>query len=230
MAPRTYRQGKRAEVAARTRRRILAATRRLTVEAGTPSVDSIAAGAKVSVQTVYAHFGSKRGLLFATIDDVQREAGLYAAFGVVWSSPDGETALRRMVDATIRLWDGIWPFVEWFLHSARDDPETMAALRRADTGRHLHLWHITKRLREEGRLRDDSSPERAADLTFAMTTPTAYEELVRIRGWLLDVAADALADAVASAIIEPGTRPRLDPPPDWSGAVALLGPEGNTTG
>jgi hypothetical protein len=44
------------------------------------------------------------------------------------------------------------------------------------------------------------------------------------------VAADALADAVAAAIIEPGTRARLDPPPDWSGAIALLGPEGNTGG
>jgi len=225
MAPRTYRQGRRAETAARTRRRIISATRRLTEADGAPSVDAIAAGAQVSVQTVYAHFGSKRGLLFATIDEVQREAGLYTAFGLVWSCPDGETALRRMVDATIRLWDGIWPFVEWFLRSARDDPETAAALRRADTGRQLHLWHITKRLGNEGRLRRGSSPERAADVAFALTTPTSYEELVRIRGWQLDAAAEALGDAVAAALIEPGTRPLLDPPPDWSGAIALLGPD-----
>jgi AcrR family transcriptional regulator len=227
MAPRTYQQAKRADAAAKTRRRIIGATRRLTVAGGAPSVDAIAAGAKVSVQTVYAHFGSKRGLLFATIDEVQRGAGLYDAFGLVWSSPDGETALRRMVDATVRLWDGIWPFVEWFLRSARDDPETAEALRRADTGRHLHLWQITKRLDQEGRLRRGNSPERAADMAFAMTTPTSYEELVRTRGWQVDAAVDALGDAVASALIEPGTRPGLDPPPDWSGAIALLGPEGN---
>ena len=144
MAPRPYRQRRRADEAARTRQRIVAATRRLTVAGGPPSVDAIAAAAKVSVQTVYAHFGSKRGLLLAAIDEVQRDVGLYAAFAVVWSSPDGETALRRMVDATVRLWDGAWPFVEWFMRSARDDAETAASLKEADAGRHLHLWQIMR--------------------------------------------------------------------------------------
>ena len=74
MTPRAYTQRRRADDAARTRQRIITATRRLTVAGGTPSVDAIAAGAKVSVQTVYSHFGSKRGLLFATIDEVQRDA------------------------------------------------------------------------------------------------------------------------------------------------------------
>ena len=226
MAPRTYRQGRRAEDAARTRRRIIAATRRLTEAGGAPSVDAIAASARVSVQTVYTHFGSKRALLFATIDEVQRDAGLYAAFGNVWSSPDGETALRRMVDATVRLWDGAWPFVEWSMRAEREDPETAASLRQAHTGRRLHLWHITRRLDEEGRLRRRSSPERAADLAFALTTPAAYEELVRRHGWAVDAAIASLQDVVVAAVIEHGTRAQLDPPPDWSGAIALLGPAG----
>ena len=226
MAPRPYNQRRRADDAARTRQRIVAATRRLTVAGGAPSVDAIAAAAKVSVQTVYAHFGSKRGLLLATIDEVQRDAGLYDGLGLVWSSPDGETALRRMVDTTARLWDGAWPFVEWFYRAARDDPETAASARQADTGRHLHLWQITKRLGREGRLRRGTSPERAADIAFALTTPTAYEELVRARGWTVEAATDALADVVVAAIIEPGSKPLLDPPPDWSTAAAMLRPEG----
>jgi len=225
MAGRAYTQRRRADDAARTRQRIIAATRRLTVAGGAPSVDAIAAAAKVSVQTVYAHFGSKRGLLFATIDEVQRDAGLYEAFGLVWSSPDGESALRRMVDATIRLWDGAWPFVEWSLRAAREDPETAASVRQADTGRHLHLWQITKRLSQEGRLRRGSSPERAADVAFALTTPTTYEELVKTRGWSVDAAVDAIGDTVVAAILEPGTKVRLDPPPDWSAAAAMLRPE-----
>jgi AcrR family transcriptional regulator len=225
VATRTYRQTRRADDAARTRKRIVAATRRLTVAGGAPSVDAIASGAKVSVQTIYAQFGSKRGLLLATMDEVQRDAGLYAAFGEVWSSPDGETALRRMVDATIRLWDGAWPFVEWFLRSAREDPETAASLRVADTGRHRHLWEITKRLGQEGRLRQGRSPEHAADMVFAMTTPTAYEELVRVRGWTLDAAVAGLSDAALTSIVEPGTHSRRTPPPDWSVAIALLDPE-----
>ena len=102
------------------------------------------------------------------------------------------------------------------------DAETAASLRHADTGRHLHLWQIAIRLDAEGRLRDGSSPERAADVAFAETTPAGYEELVRQRGWPVDAAAEALADAVVAAIIEPGTRPVLDPAPDWSGAAAML--------
>jgi AcrR family transcriptional regulator len=223
MAPRPYRQRRRADEAARTRQRIVAATRRLTVAGGPPSVDAIAAAAKVSVQTVYAHFGSKRGLLLAAIDEVQRDVGLYAAFAVVWSSPDGETALRRMVDATVRLWDGAWPFVEWFLRSARDDAETAVSLREADAGRHLHLWQIMKRLADEGRLKGGTSPERAADIAFALTTPTSYEELVRVRSWVVEAAVEALADALVTAIVEPRSRPVLDPPPDWSAAIGRLG-------
>jgi AcrR family transcriptional regulator len=222
VAPRPYRQRRRAADAVKTRKRLIAATRRLTLARGAPTVDAIAAAADVSVQTLYAHFGSKRALLLATIDEVQRDAGLYAAFDGVWSSPDGETALRRMVDATVKLWDGAWPFVEWLLREARSDAETAASLRHADTGRHLHLWQIAIRLDAERRLRIGSSPERAADVAFALTTPTGYEELVRQRGWPVDAAADALADAVVAAVIEPGTRPVLDPPPDWSGAAAML--------
>ena len=225
MTPRTYRQSRRAADTARTRRRIIAATRRLTVTGATPSVDAIAGTARVSPQTIYSHFGSKRGLLLATIDEVQREAGLYDAFGEVWSSPDGERALRRMVDATVRLWHGAWPFVEWFRRASRDDPETAASLRHADTGRQLHLWEITKRLGEEGRLPPGGSPERAADVAFALTTPAAYEELVLSRGWSVDDAVAALSDAVVAAVIRSGTRPLRDPPPDWSAARALLGPD-----
>jgi hypothetical protein len=45
----------------------------------------------------------------------------------------------------------------------------------------------------------------------------------------MDAAIEALADAVVSAVIETGTNARLDPPPDWSAAIALLGPEGGAT-
>ena len=65
MTPRPYRQSRRAADTARTRRRIIAATRRLTVTGATPSVDAIAGTARVSPQTIYSHFGSKRGLLLA---------------------------------------------------------------------------------------------------------------------------------------------------------------------
>ena len=72
VAPRPYRQRRRAADAARTRKRLIAATRRLTLARGAPTVDAIAAAADVSVQTLYAHFGSKRALL---LEVTRRAAG-----------------------------------------------------------------------------------------------------------------------------------------------------------
>src|SRR5258708_3135744 len=99
---RAYVQRNRAAAAGETRAAILAAARELIPQAESRlGVDEIARHAGVAVQTIYDQFGSKGGLLMAVVDDAQRSAGLYDAFGRVFRSSDGETALRRMIDATL---------------------------------------------------------------------------------------------------------------------------------
>ena len=85
-------------------------------------VDEIARHAGVAVQSIYDHFGSKGGLLMAVLDEVQRSAGLYDAFAKVFRRHDGETALRRMIDATFAVWDQGWPYIEFMLRNRRIDP------------------------------------------------------------------------------------------------------------
>lgn len=152
----------------------------------------------------------------AAIDDMQREAGLYAGFERVFSSPHGEAALRSMVQLTFDLWDRGWPLVRFALAAQRVDPEMDAQLREVDSMRRTHLWIICRRLDAEGRLRQGVSAERAADLAFTLSTPTVYEDLVRRRGWSAGEASQAIVERVVEAVIEPGTAPVLDPPPDWS--------------
>jgi len=217
--PRAYRQNRRADAAAETRRRIVETTGRLLPLRSEMSVDEIAREAGVSVQTLYTHFGSKRGLLLAVIDSQQRDAGLYSGFDRVWASPDGETALRLMVHATFELWDGAWPFVEFLLRARRNDREVGDQLRAVDTMRKSHLWIICRRLAVEGRISSGRAPEWAADVAFALSTPTVYEELVRVAGWDVTAAADAAAGAVVAVVIDPRTRPTVDPPPDWGGSA-----------
>jgi AcrR family transcriptional regulator len=217
--PRTYRQGRRAEAAAETRRRIIETTRRLLPTRSEMSVDEIAREAGVAVQTLYTHFGSKRGLLLAVIDSVQRDAGLYTGFDRVWASPDGETALRCMIHATFELWDGAWPFVEFTLRARRTDREVGDQLRAVDTMRKTHLWIICRRLAFEGRISSGRAPEWAADVAFTLSTPTVYEEFVRVGGWDLGAASEAASDAVAAVVIEPGTKPVPDPPAEWGGTA-----------
>jgi AcrR family transcriptional regulator len=206
----------RAETTARTRERIIDAALELLPNASDVSVDRIAQAARVSVQTIYTHFGSKRGLLIAVIDTAQRDAGLYADLERIWSSPDGETALRRMVDATIRLWDRLWPLVAFSERARRTDAEIGRHMAEIDGYRRSNLRSITDRLELEGRVRGGRDASWAADLAFAMTMPSILDELSHARAWPLGDAASTIVEAVVVAVIEPGSRASIAEPADWS--------------
>lgn len=216
-ANRTYVQRRRAAAAAETRSRILAAAREVIPEAETTvGVDEIARHAGVAVQTIYDHFGSKGGLLVAVVQDVQRSAGLLEALEGVFRSRDGESALRRMIAATLGLWHHAWPYIEFILRSRRVDKVVGGEMAELDTLRHAHLWVICRQLENEGRLRTRRRAAWAADQVFALTTATVYEELVARRGWSLNAAIDAITRAAMAGILKPETTAFRGPAPDWA--------------
>lgn len=201
-----------------TRGRILDVARELLPAAADLSVDAIAAAAGVSVQTLYTHFGSKRGLLIAVIDSTQRDVGLYADFARVWESPDGETALRRMLEATFRLWSGAWPLVSFSERARKADAEIERYLREVDGYRRANLRSITDQLGAEGRLRPGMDPEAAADVVFALSMPSVHEQLVVVREWPVHRVASTMCDAAVAAIIDRAVQ-FSGRPADWSGVL-----------
>jgi AcrR family transcriptional regulator len=210
------RQGRRAAARAETRARILAAARELIPGAGASlPITSIARHAGVAIQTVYDQFGSKGGLLIAVVNDVQRSYGLFGAFRAVFESPDGEVAMRRMIDATVSFWHQGWPYVEYLLRSRRVDPVVGREMAFIDRLRHAHYWAITTRLSDEGRIRVGETADSAADQAFALTTPTIYEELVVFRGATATSAVETTTRAVLGVILEPGAEAAPIGPPDW---------------
>lgn len=218
---RPYVQRSRAAAATETRSRILAAARELIADAdGGVGVDEIARQAGVAVQSIYDHFGSKGGLLMAVLDEVQRSTGLYEAFANVFRSLDGETALRRMIDATFTVWHQGWPFIEFMLRNRRVDPVVEREVAVRDINRHAHLWAICQRLQDEHRLRSRHSATWAADQVLVLTSPTVYEDLVVRRGWSLGAATDSIARAAMAAIVIPGTPSMRSPAPDWTALQA----------
>jgi AcrR family transcriptional regulator len=217
--PRIYTPRARAASTAQTRARIIRAARRLIPKSSDLAVDAIAAAAGVSVQTLYDQFGSKRGLLLAVIDTVQQDAGLYADFDVVWRSPDGETALRRMLEATIRIWHGAWSLVEFAERVRRTDPEIRTYLRQVDAYRRSNLVSIMDRLVIERRIRAELDATTAADLAFALSVPAVYEELVRVRGWTLERAMQSVTDSIVDSVIDATSPVVDDPAADWSAAL-----------
>jgi len=199
-----------------TRQRIIRAARQMVKRGSDLPVDEVARRAGVSVQTIYSNFGSKRGLVLAAIDDMQREIGIYEDFEAVFASPHGEAALRRMLHATFKVWDRGWPLVAFTLRARRVDRELEAQLLEVDAMRRTHLWIICRRLDAEERLRVPGAVEPAADIAFTLSAPTVYEELVRVRGWDTDHAADSIAAIVVEAIVDTERPAVSDPPPDWS--------------
>lgn len=214
--PRTSTSRTRADGAARTRNRIIEVTREGLPGSGELSVDAIAAAAGVSVQTLYTHFGSKRGLLLAVIDTAQREAGLYLDFDRIWSSADGETALRQMLEATLRVWAGLWPLVRFSERVRRTDPEIEQYLREVDGYRLANLRSITDQLAIEGRLRPSLDAEAAADMAFAMSMPAVYQQLVVVRAWSLDRTSTAVLDAIIASVVNADVPVDPTARADWS--------------
>lgn len=207
---------RRAAITAGTRARILAAAKALMLDAdGDLSVDDIARRAGVAVQSIYDHFGSKGGLLIAVVQDVQRSGGLFEGIQTTFRSPDGETALRTMIAATVGMWDHAWPFLAFLLRARRSDPVVGREYAGLDVLRHAHLWAICRRLEEEGRVRGGSSAEWAADQAFVLSAETVYEDYVVRRGWSVQAATDSITRAITAVVLEPGTVATTSPAPDW---------------
>ena len=213
---RPYVQSRRAATRAETRARILAAARELIPAADTSlPVTAIARHAGVAVQTIYDQFGSKGELLIAVIGDVQDSLGLFDSFGPVFESPDGEEAMRRMIDATVSFWARAWPYLAFLLRARRVDPVVMREMGFIDRLRHAHFWAIARRIGDEGRIRDGHSVDWAANEAFALTTPSVYEELAVLGAGTTAEVIETETTAVLAVLLEPGTEPVRTPPPDW---------------
>jgi AcrR family transcriptional regulator len=226
---RPYVQRSRAAAQADTRARILAATRELIPSAGaTLPVAAIARHAGVATQTIYDQFGSKGGLLIAVVNDVQQSFGLFDAFREVFTSRDGEAAMRRMIEATISLWDRAWPYLAFLLRSRRIDPVVGREMTFIDTLRHAHFWAIVRRLDDEGRLRETA--DSAADHAFALTAPAIYEELVVLRRGSVDDVIATTIRAVLAVILDPAAPGIATGPPDWRALEAAAAERARAAG
>jgi len=131
----------------------------------------------------------------------------------------GETALRRMIEATFKLWHGAWPFVEFSERARRTDAEMGRVFREIDGYRLGNLRSIADQIALEGRLRADIDAAAAGDLAFALSTPSTYGELVRVRGWSLEQATAIVTRSIVAGFIDAATRATPGPPADWSSAL-----------
>ena len=211
---RAYDSSRRVAQAAETRATILDCAERLFLELGyaATTIAAIAAGAGVSVETIYKAFGGKAGLVRAI-----RERRLGGA-GTVAAETRSDRARATIADpyALIAGWGvlttEVAPLVSPILlllrAAASTDPDVAELLAELDADRLRRMRVNARHLRDGGHLRPEVTLAQAADVLWTYSSPELYELLVLRRGWSLARYGRFIADAMIAALlpVRPATR------------------------
>lgn len=176
----------RAERAAVTRRRIAGAARVLFSRQGygATTLTAIATEAGVAVQTVYAVYGSKAGILRALRAEVLRQPEAEALYEGAVQAPDAAQKVALFARSIRRRWEYGHDVVAIHADAATTDPtlrievDRVLAIRRAGIGRlaqSLGPW-----------LAPSVDVPRATAILDALTLPEVYRELVEVQDWSPD--------------------------------------------
>jgi AcrR family transcriptional regulator len=168
-----------------TRERILQATRELVEQSQGNAVrlEDIAQRAGVSRQAIYLHFGSRLGLMVATVQYVDQSAGFFERTQHVREAENGLAALDLFVAFWADYVPGISALAKMLL-AARDTDQAAAA---AWADRMDGLWnichHLTSWIERDGMLAPQWTAETAADMLWMVISIQAWESLVIEKGW-----------------------------------------------
>ena len=202
---REYDSSRRQRQAAQTRADILAAARRLFAERGyaATTIEAIAAEAEVSEATVYAGFGSKRGLLLAfqqqmqeNVDYEERIREFHAAAG----NPAEQIAAAVRISLSFPARHGDTLAV--LLAARGTDPDVDEFLHRGLVQDHRGAWSmVASALTSQHALRPGLNEQEAGDLAAALTRPEIYRILSSEAGWTHDRITEELTTVVRSALL-----------------------------
>jgi AcrR family transcriptional regulator len=209
---RRYDSTQRRERAERTREQIVLAAGRVFVARGFEgaTIAAIAIEAGVAVETVYRSASGKAGLLAAAVQaalaggvarsEVPREErpGIKA----VIDETDPRTRFTRYAEMITGVYRRAGPLLR-VLDAAATSHEELAALRdsleqQRWEGQHRFAQHLA----DSGSLRAGLTPRTAADVIYALQSPTVHDSLVLDRGWTPIAYQDWLADLLARSLLD----------------------------
>jgi AcrR family transcriptional regulator len=197
---RPYHSPKRTQQAEYTQRRIVDAARSLFHEHGyaTTSLSAIAERAEVSVETIYAIFGSKRSLLLVLVEAARPTESL-ALPNLVRLRPVEQAAV--LAQQARSIYEQHWEVIDVLRKASSAEPDAAAAWQEGDRlGRETQAPVIAS-WREQGVLKPGITPQAAADLLWALTGPDLYRLLVQECEWSHDAYQAWLAQALAALLL-----------------------------
>lgn len=202
-APRTTLRERRAAL---TRSVILDAARRQFAERGyaAAAVRPIAQEAGISLQTLYATFGSKQGLLLALVDTVREQTGGPEARARIPRSDDPDELIELAAGLRRRILEVCGDIIVTFREGAAGDPQVATAYEEGQRRMREGVERMCGRLEALGALRPGLTPRKAADQMAALFVAEIYEELTSPRsGWSPDEYEAWLRDRLREALLDP---------------------------
>lgn len=188
---RSYDSALRKQQASQTRMKILDAAQKLFAQRGYPAstVEAIASGAGVAVDTVYAIFGSKREVLRSLLD--VRVGGDDAPIEVL--DRPGPQAVRvernqaRQLavfahDVSQRI-ERVRPVDDIIRGAAAVDSDVAALRTRVQESRHESMREFVSWVAANGPLRAGLTRDDAAAIVWTLTSPEVHSLLRGVRGW-----------------------------------------------
>ena len=188
---RTYDSSLRKQQAGQTRSRILDAAQRLFAEKGYPvaTVEAIAGEAGVAVDTVYAAFGSKRGVLQALLNmrvgGDEAELDLLARAGpqAVKREHDQRAQLAAFAADISAIIERARPVDDIIRGAAAVDADIATLRAEAQAYRYRNIRELVSWLAAKGPLRAGLTEDDAAAIAWTLTSPEVHGLLRVTRGW-----------------------------------------------
>ncbi len=187
-------RGRRQARARATRRGIVESAAELFVNQGyaATTLEQIAAGAGVAVQTVYFHFGNKRTLLAQVVDiaavgDDQPVPVLERPWVTqMRAAADAASAVAIWCEQSAVIFGRVAPILRIVREAATTDPDMAAQWHANQQQRRTAHGMLAKHLAERGALRPDVTVEQATDILFALISLELYVLLTNDCGWAPD--------------------------------------------
>jgi AcrR family transcriptional regulator len=187
-----------------TRQRIADAARRRFLRDGyaATTLAGIAAEAGVAVQTVYAVYGSKAGILDALRESAMSQPQAEALYAEAMAEPSDRRRLELFARSIRRRWELSGDVVAIHRDAATADPEVRAGVAATLERRRRGIGRLAATL--GAALRPEVDVAGAAAILDALTLPEVYAELVEVQGWTADAYEAWLAAALVRELLDAG--------------------------
>ncbi|HVD46399.1 MAG TPA: helix-turn-helix domain-containing protein [Candidatus Limnocylindria bacterium] len=206
---RRYDSSLRKEQARQTRTRMLEAAERLFADHGYASstIETIASTAGVAVDTVYATFGSKRGLLSALMDlrvggdDQPVELLDRAGPQAVRREPNQKRQIARFAEDVSAIGERARPVDDIIRGAAAVDAEIAGYRARLQQSRFENMRRFVSWVASNGPLRAGIGEDDAAAIVWSLTSPEMHRLLRVERAWTPERYAEWLAETLTRTLL-----------------------------